>query len=121
MQLARVTGTVVATVKVPGLTGIKLLLVQPLDRQLQPAGGQVVAADAVHMAGPGELVYIVTAREAAVAMPDPFVPVDHAIVGIVDAVRSLAGDDPGKKPGAAEPLPSVEPPAPKRRTRTARP
>lgn len=126
MQLARVTGTVVATVKVPGLTGIKLLLVQPLDRQLQPVGGQVVAADAVHMAGPGELVYIVTAREASVAMPDPFVPVDHAIVGIVDAVRSLAGDNPAATPSAADP-PAVgppaagPPPAPKRRARGTRP
>ncbi len=93
MQLARVTGTVVATVKVPRMAGIRLLLVQPLDRQLQPVGGQVVAADAVNMAGPGELVYIVAAREAAQAMPDPFVPVDHAIVGIVDEVAELdAGD-----------------------------
>ena len=89
MQLARVTGTVVATVKVPRMAGIRLLLVQPLDRQLQPVGGQVVAADAVNMAGPGELVYIVAAREAAQAMPDPFVPVDHAIVGIVDEVTEL--------------------------------
>ena len=92
MQLARVTGTVVATEKVPGLTGIKLLLVQPLDRHLKPVGSQIVAADAVHMAGPDELVYIVAAREAAQAMPDPFVPVDHAIVGIVDAVTELGGD-----------------------------
>jgi ethanolamine utilization protein EutN len=92
MQLARVTGTVVATIKAPGLQGIKLLLVQPLDRRLQPIGGQVVAADAVHMAGPGELVYIVAAREAAQALPDTFVPVDHAIVGIVDAVTELPGD-----------------------------
>jgi microcompartment protein CcmK/EutM len=92
MQLARVTGTVVATLKSPGLEGIKLLIVQPLDRQLRPSGAQVVAADAVHMAGPGELVYIVAAREAAQAMPDTFVPVDHAIVGIVDAVTELSGD-----------------------------
>jgi ethanolamine utilization protein EutN len=119
MQLGRVTGTVVATVKVPGLTGIKLLLVQPLDRRLQPIGGQVVAADAVHMAGPGELVYFVAAREAAQAMPDPFVPVDHAIVGIVDAVRSLAGDD----PAAAPPAPALpaRAPAPKRRARGSKP
>jgi ethanolamine utilization protein EutN len=46
----------------------------------------IIAADAVDMAGPGELVYIVASREAALAMPDPFVPVDHAIVGIVDQV-----------------------------------
>lgn len=92
MQLARVIGTVVATQKVAGLEGIRLLLVQPLDRAQRPAGSPVVAADAVHMAGPGELVYVVAAREAALAMPEPFVPVDHAIVGIVDAVtiRELA-------------------------------
>ena len=91
MQLARVIGTVVATVKSPGLEGVKLLVIQPLDRQQRPIGGQLVAADAIHMAGPGELVYFVAAREAAQAMPDPFVPVDHAIVGIVDAVSPLAG------------------------------
>ncbi len=119
MQLGRVTGTVVATVKVPGLTGIKLLIVQPLDRRLRPIGSQVVAADAVHMAGPGELVYFVAAREAAQAMPDPFVPVDHAIVGIVDAVRSLAGDDPVVAPPAA--TASSAPPAPRRRSRRAKP
>jgi ethanolamine utilization protein EutN len=94
MQLARVIGTVVATVKTPGLEGVKLLVIQPLDRSLKPRGGQLVAADAIHMAGPGELVYFVAAREAAQAMPDPFVPVDHAIVGIVDAVSLLAGEKP---------------------------
>jgi ethanolamine utilization protein EutN len=92
MQLGRVTGTVVASTKVPGLSGIKFLVVQPLDRRLQATGSQVVAADAVHMAGPGELVYFVAAREAAQAMPDAFVPVDHAIVGIVDAVTELPGE-----------------------------
>jgi microcompartment protein CcmK/EutM len=53
-----------------------------------------VAADAVHMAGPGEVVYFVAAREAAESMPNRFVPVDHAIVGIVDAVEALVGDGP---------------------------
>jgi ethanolamine utilization protein EutN len=86
VQLGRVVGTVVATIKADGLEGVRLLLVQPLDRHGTPSGGVIVAADAVHMAGPGEHVYVVAAREAALAMPDPFVPVDHAIVGIVDAV-----------------------------------
>ncbi len=89
MQLARVTGTGVASVKADGLAGVRFLIVQPLSRKLEPEGGPVVAADGVHMAGPGELVYIVGAREAAQAMPNTFVPVDHAIVGIVDAVREL--------------------------------
>jgi ethanolamine utilization protein EutN len=88
VQLARVIGTVVASVKTPGLEGVRLLVIQPLDKQLRPSGTQVVAADAVHMAGPGELVYFVAAREAAQAMPNTFVPVDHAIVGIVDAVTT---------------------------------
>jgi ethanolamine utilization protein EutN len=91
MQLGRVTGTVVASTKVPGLEGVKLLVVQPLDRHQRPKGPAVIAADAVHMAGPGELIYFVAAREAAQAMPDTFVPVDHAIVGIVDAVTELPG------------------------------
>lgn len=75
--------------KAEGLEGVKLLIVQPLNRQQQPEGSPVVAADGVHMAGPGELVYIVGAREAAQAMPNTFVPVDHAIVGIVDVVEEL--------------------------------
>ena len=119
MQLARVIGTVVATVKTPGLEGVKLLVIQPLDRHEQPVGGQLVAADAVHMAGPGELVYFVAAREAAQAMPDTFVPVDHAIVGIVDAVRSLADDEPSSVTPPAEP--AAERPAGRRRARKARP
>lgn len=93
MQLGRVIGTVVATVKYEGLEGIKLLIVQPLDRHQEPEGRPVVAADAVHMAGPGELIYFVGSREAAQALPETFVPVDHAIVGIADAVEAL-------KPGA---------------------
>lgn len=87
MQLAEVTGTVVATVKCEGLEGVRFLIVQPLDRERNPEGRQVIAADAVAMAGPGELVYIVGSREAALAMPEPFVPVDHAVVGIVDHVE----------------------------------
>jgi len=90
MHLARVEGTVVATEIVDGLEGIRLLIIQPLGRQLEPRGGAVVAADAVCMAGPGELVYFVASREAAVAMPETFVPVDHAIVGIADAVHEVS-------------------------------
>lgn len=87
MQLARVLGSVVATEKAAGLDGVRFLVIQPLDRKQQPKGRTLVAADAVHMAGPGELVYYVSAREAAEAMPVRFVPVDHAVVGIVDQVN----------------------------------
>jgi ethanolamine utilization protein EutN len=83
MQLARVIGTVVASQKYEGLEGVKFLLVQPLDHALRAQGGPTVAADTVR-AGPGELVYTVGSREAALAMDPWFVPVDLAIVGIVD-------------------------------------
>lgn len=87
MQLARVIGTVVATHQYEGLQGVKFLLVQPLTKEQTPKGDPVVAADATAQAGPGELVFIVGSREAAQAMPIKFVPVDHAIVGIVDDVH----------------------------------
>jgi len=89
MHLARVIGTVVATTVAPGLEGIRLLVLQPVNRRLEPWGGAVVAADAVNTAGPDELVYFVSSREAAVAMPETFVPVDHAVIGIVDQVREV--------------------------------
>ena len=86
MHLGRVTGTVVATIKAEGLEGVKFLVVQPLDKHQRDDGAPIVAADAVAMAGPGELVYFVASREAAEALRERFVPVDHAIVGLVDQV-----------------------------------
>jgi ethanolamine utilization protein EutN len=90
MQLATVMGTLVASHKYTGLEGVKLLIVQPLDRDQQPQGEPVVAADATAQAGPGELVFIIASREAALTLPETFVPVDHAIVGIVDEVDVIA-------------------------------
>ena len=91
MQLAKVVGSVVATEKVVGLEGVRFLVIQPLDKHQEPSGRTVVAADAVHMAGPGELVYFVSSREAAEALPVRFVPVDHAVTGIVDEVNLGSG------------------------------
>ena len=87
MQLGKVIGSVVATEKVAGLEGVRFLVVQPLDKMRRPKGGTVVCADAVSMAGPDELIYFVSSREAAEALEERFVPVDHAIVGIVDHVH----------------------------------
>ena len=86
MQLAKVIGTVVATRKYVGLEGVKFLIVQPLNKHQQPEGEPFVAADGTAQAGPNMLVFIVASREAALALPVKFVPVDHAIVGIVDQV-----------------------------------
>lgn len=86
MQLARVVGTVVATRKSPGLEGIRLLWVVPIDSRGRDVGAPLVAADTTSSAGPGEVVHLTLSREAALAMPEPFVPVDAAIVAIVDHV-----------------------------------
>ncbi len=86
MLLGRVVGTVVPAVVYEGLAGVPMLLVQPLDRSGEPDGRAIVAADSTRMAGPGELVYYEGGREAALSLDPSFVPVDHAIIGIVDDV-----------------------------------
>lgn len=83
MYLARVIGNVVASHKVDGLVGTKLMLVQPLDVDEKPDGAPHVAADTAQ-AGEGDLVTCVGSREASLALENTFVPVDAAIVGIVD-------------------------------------
>lgn len=84
MHLARVIGTLVPAVAYEGLAGVPMLWVQPLDKTLAEAGGPLVCADGTRMAGPGEIVYYVASREAALTLDPSFVPVDHAVVGIVD-------------------------------------
>jgi ethanolamine utilization protein EutN len=86
MKFARVIGTLVATKKYQGLEGVKFLVVQELDRDLNPVDDPTIAADGTAQAGPGMLTYVVASREAALALPIKFVPVDLAIVGIIDEV-----------------------------------
>ncbi len=101
MLFGRVKGTAICTLKYPGTQGLKLLVVQPLNKKLEPVGALQVAADVVQ-AGPGDLCVMVRSREAALAMPDvKFVPIDLALVGIVDelAVRPDGEFDISMKPG----------------------
>lgn len=86
MHLARVIGTVWATQKVATLEGYRMLIVQPLTHDLAEEGHPLVAVDTVS-AAPGQLVYIVKAREACKALEERFNPVDVAIMGIVDEVH----------------------------------
>jgi ethanolamine utilization protein EutN len=85
MYLGRVIGTVVATKKAQGLESMRLLVVQPLDHTQAPSGPPEVAVDTVS-ASQNTLVYLVGSREASLACDPWFVPVDSAIVGIVDQV-----------------------------------
>ena len=83
MQIARVVGDIVATRKEESLTGIKLLLVQPLTPGRERVGRPIVAVDAVG-AGVGEEVFFVRGKEASFPFYPAEPPVDAAIVGIVD-------------------------------------
>jgi len=83
MQIARVIGTVVTTTKDAQLANIKLLIVQPLTPEREPAGRPLVAVDAVG-AGVGEEVFFVRGKEASFPFYPAEPPVDAGIVGIVD-------------------------------------
>ncbi len=87
MLLGKVIGTLTPAVIYEGLEGVPLLLVQPLDKYQQADGAVFVAADPTRMSGPEELIYYESSREAALLCDPWFVPVDHAIVGIVDDVH----------------------------------
>ena len=84
MLLGKVIGTLTPCVVYKGLEGVPMLWVQPLDKQGSPKGEPLVACDPTRMAGRGELIYYEGGREAAMLLDPWFVPVDHAIVGIVD-------------------------------------
>ena len=83
MQLARVIGDVVATQKDGTLTGIKLMVLQPIAADGSNMGRTLVAVDAVG-AGVGETVFFVRGKEASFPFLPMEVPADAGIVGIVD-------------------------------------
>ena len=92
MFLARVTGSVVATQKVSSMTGYKLLTVEPYrvdpadQGKLVSTGRTFVVVDTVG-AGQGEMVLIVQGSSARLTPETEKLPVDAAIIGIVDTVN----------------------------------
>ena len=89
MDLGKVIGTVVATRKDPSLGGSRLLIVQPLDEKRTPISEPLVAVDTLHDAGVGETVYYVTGGDAVSVVPGKRMPVDVAIVGLVDSISLI--------------------------------
>ena len=88
MQLARVIGTVVATVKNESLRSRKLLVIQSLNKDLAPQGKPLVAVDAAG-AGVGELVFWCRGKEASFPFKREDTPTDCTIVGIVDSDKHV--------------------------------
>ena len=90
MKLGRIAGTVVSTQKLECFEGIKLLLIQPLGRDLEPKGTVIVGMDTVR-AGEGDLVYYESSKEAPQALPSGqwFHPGDVAIFAIIDDIEDV--------------------------------
>lgn len=86
MDIGKVIGTIVATRKDPSLVGSRLLVIQPLDPEGESIGDPLTAVDIQGAAGYGELVYIVTGGDAAFVSAERAMPVDVAVVGIVDSI-----------------------------------
>lgn len=89
MQLARVIGTVVSTVKHDMLGSRKLLVIQPVDRRLKDTGKAMVAVDSVG-AGEGEIVVWCRGKESSFPFAPDEVPTDCTITGIVDSVNTIS-------------------------------
>lgn len=87
MYLGKVIGTVVSTIKVPALTGSKFLIVEKINQDLTAKKQTEIAVDTVG-AGDGETVIVVGGSSARMANGKKNdLPVDAAIVGIVDTVE----------------------------------
>lgn len=82
MITAKVTGTVVSTIKDPGFEGVPLLVVRKIENGKETE--LLVAADATRQAGEGDFVYLLGSKEASLIFRRPLVPADAAIVGFID-------------------------------------
>ncbi|MBI5727133.1 MAG: EutN/CcmL family microcompartment protein [Ignavibacteriales bacterium] len=85
MYVAKVIGSIWATKKFETLHGQKLLIIQPLNADLDKTGEPIIAVDTAG-AGAGEYVLYVTASEAVIPMTVDFAPVDASIVGVIDSI-----------------------------------
>ena len=86
MIIARILGTVVSTQKDERLEGKKLLIVKPINLDGSDQSGYLVSVDTVG-AGTGDYVLIVQGSSARMTPETKPLPVDAAIIGIVDTVH----------------------------------
>jgi microcompartment protein CcmK/EutM len=86
MQIAKVVGSAVATIKDERLTGRKLLIVREADESGNAAGKPYVAIDTVS-AGTGDLVLIAAGSSARQTDQTKDTPVDAVIMAVVDSLE----------------------------------
>jgi microcompartment protein CcmK/EutM len=83
MRLAKVEGKVVCPVLDKSLRGVKLYIIQPLDRDFIAVGPKIIATDGVG-SEIGQTVVFVSSREGALCIPGVEIPSDAGIVAIVE-------------------------------------
>jgi ethanolamine utilization protein EutN len=86
MYLGRIIGTIWATRKYEAVTSYKMQFIQPINAEKEKLGEPIVAIDTIG-AGPGEIVFYVTASEAVIPLLVDMAPIDASIVGIVDSIN----------------------------------
>ena len=86
MFVGIVIGNVWATKKEDALNGLKLMVVQRIEPSSDKRLESLVAADCVG-ADLGERVLVVTGSSARMALSSSSIPVDAAIIGILDEVE----------------------------------
>ncbi|WML44295.1 EutN/CcmL family microcompartment protein [Neobacillus sp. PS3-40] len=84
MFVAKVIGNIVCSHKNDNLKGLKLLIVQPVDDQLNEKGKPLVAIDTIRQSGEGDIVYLAKSRESSIPLNKDLVPSDAGILGIID-------------------------------------
>lgn len=96
MQICKIVGDVVSTIKNSHLQGHKLLLVQPVALDLKtPAGAAMIAIDKVN-AGKDDLVLVnKEGSSARLLLEDEEIPVQAVIVGVIDGI-DVEENDRGK-------------------------
>ena len=86
MLLGKIIGSVWATRKFESINGYKIMIVQPVNSSYEKLGDPIIALDTVG-AGPGEIIFYITASEAVIPLDVKMAPVDSSIVGIVDTIN----------------------------------
>jgi ethanolamine utilization protein EutN len=81
----KVIGRLVVNQTLAAFSGVRFLIVQPIDERKEPSGQPLVACDSIG-ANIGEFVFLAQGREATFPLPDPFNPADMTAIGIIDAV-----------------------------------
>ena len=90
MDIGKIIGKVVATLKDPSLVGLRLFVVQRISQNHEPVGSPIVAVDIEGIAGIGDMVYVVSGGDAAFAHADREIPTDITIVGLVDSITTTS-------------------------------